>query len=192
VEVVTPDPRTSGNGKLSALAAWGAVTTRGGSEGQARTYLHALFAHVVRQDPGARGAASTFAVERIGDVQLAWENEALREVAEQPTELEVIYPPVSILAEPSVAWVDANVARHHTERYARAYLAFLFSDAAQRIAAESGYRPFNPAIAREFATRLPPLKLFPVTAIARDWDDANHRFFDDNGILATATAASRS
>jgi sulfate/thiosulfate transport system substrate-binding protein len=187
VEIVTPDPRTSGNGKLSALAAWGAVTTRGGSEAAARDYLRALYAHVARLDAGARGAATTFTTEKIGDVQLAWENEALREVADEPAELEVVYPPVSILAEPCVAWVDANVARHHTERYAQAYLAFLFSDTAQRIVAEAGYRPFNAAIAHEFAGRLPPIQLFPVTAIARDWDDADHRFFDENGILATLT-----
>ncbi|WP_084687890.1 sulfate ABC transporter substrate-binding protein [Paraburkholderia oxyphila] len=185
VEVVTPDPRTSGNGRLSVLAAWGAVTTRGGTEASARDYLRSLYAHVTRLDAGARGAANTFTVEKVGDVQLAWENEALREVADAPGDLELVYPPVSILAEPVVAWVDANVARHHTERYARAYLTFLFSDAAQRIIAEAGYRPFNAAIAREFAGRLPPLNLFPVTAIARDWDDADHRFFDENGILAT-------
>jgi sulfate/thiosulfate transport system substrate-binding protein len=184
VELVTPDPRTSGNGRLSALAAWGAVTTRGGSEATTRDYLRALYAHVVKLDTGARGAATTFTVEKIGDVQLAWENEALREVAEAPGELELVYPPVSLLAEPCVAWVDANVARHHTERYARAYLTFLFSDAAQRIIAQAGYRPFNAAIAREFATRLPPLNLFPVTAIARDWDDADHRFFDEDGIVS--------
>lgn len=183
VELVTPDPRTSGNGKLSALAAWGSVVTRGGSEAAARDYLRALYAHSVRLDAGARGAATTFTVEKLGDVQLAWENEALREVADNPADLEIVYPPVSILAEPYVAWVDVNVARHHSERYARAYLAYLFTDAAQRTIARAGYRPYEPEIAKAFAARLPPLTLFPVTAIARDWDDANHRFFDENGIV---------
>ncbi|EEA00811.1 sulfate ABC transporter, periplasmic sulfate-binding protein [Burkholderia sp. H160] len=186
VEIVTPDPRTSGNGKLSALAAWGAVTTRGGSESAAREYLAALYRQAVRLDTGARSAAIGFTTEKIGDVQLAWENEALREVADARDELEIVYPPVSILAEPYVAWVDANVARHHSERYARAYLEFLFTDAAQRTIAEAGYRPYNASILQRFAARLPPLKLFPVTEIARDWDDANHRFFDENGILDTA------
>jgi sulfate/thiosulfate-binding protein len=185
VDVVTPDPRSSGNGKLSALAAWGAVTTRGGSEQAARDYLSALYRHAVRLDSGARGAATGFTVEKIGDVQLAWENEAQREVADARDDLEIVYPPVSILAEPYVAWVDTNVARHHSERCARAYLAFLFTDTAQQTIALAGYRPFNPAIAQRFAARLPPLKLFPVTAIAHDWDDANHRFFDENGILDT-------
>lgn len=185
VEVVTPDPRSSGNGKLSALAAWGAVTTRGGSDSDARAYLSALYGHAVRLDSGARGAAIGFTVEKVGDVQLAWENEALREVADARDELAIIYPPVSILAEPYVAWVDTNVARHHTEREAQAYLEFLFSDVAQQTIAEAGYRPFNATIAQRFAARLPPLNLFSVTAIARDWDDANQRFFDENGILDT-------
>ena len=185
VELVTPDPRTSGNGKLSALAAWGAVVTRGGSETAARDYLRALYTHSVRLDSGARGAATTFAIEKIGDVQLAWESEALREVADNHTDLEVVYPPVSILAEPYVAWVDANVARHHSERYARAYLSFLFTDEAQQIIARAGYRPYDPQVAKAFAARLPPLTLFPVTAIARNWDDANHRFFDENGVMDT-------
>ncbi|WP_248295232.1 sulfate ABC transporter substrate-binding protein [Paraburkholderia sp. UYCP14C] len=185
VEIVTPDPRTSGNGKLSALAAWGAVTTRGGSESAAREYLAALYRHAVRLDSGARSAAIGFTTEKIGDVQLAWENEALREVADAPGELEIVYPPVSILAEPYVAWVDANVARHHSERYARAYLEFLFTDVAQQTIAEAGYRPYNASILQRFAARLPALKLFPVTAIARDWDDANQRFFDENGIIDT-------
>jgi sulfate/thiosulfate-binding protein len=185
VEIVTPDPRTSGNGKLSALAAWGAVTTRGGSEAAARDYLRALYRHAVRLDSGARGAATGFTVEKIGDVQLAWENEALREVADARNDLEIVYPAVSILAEPYVAWVDTNAARHHSERYAQAYLEFLFSDAAQQTIAQAGYRPFNANVLQRFATRLPPLHLFPVTAIARDWDDANHRFFDEDGIIDT-------
>ncbi|RKP44470.1 sulfate ABC transporter substrate-binding protein [Pararobbsia silviterrae] len=183
VEIVTPDPHTSGNGKLSILAAWGSVVSRGGSDADARAYLRALYAHIVHFDTGARGAATTFTLDKTGDVQLAWENEALREVADNPGDLDVVYPRVSLLAEPYVAWVDANTARHHTEAQARAYLEFLFTDEAQRIIASAGYRPFNPAIAHEYATRLPPLTLFPITAIARDWDDANHRFFDENGIV---------
>lgn len=183
VEIVTPSPKSSGNGKLSALAAWGSVVTRGGDTVAATTYLKQFYQHVVRSDSGARGAAIAFAVEKVGDVHLTWENEALREVAEAHGDLEVVYPPVSILAEPYVAWVDANVAQHHTEAFARAYLQFLFSDTAQKIIAEAGYRPENQAIAREYRARLPYLNLFPVTAIAKDWSDANSKFFDDNGII---------
>ena len=182
-DVVTPNPRTSGNGKLSILAAWGSVIVRGGNDAQARDFLSKLYTHVVKFDAGARGAATTFALEKTGDVQLAWENEALREVADNPNELELVYPPVSILAEPYVAWVDTNTARHHTEATARAYLEFLFTDEAQRVIASAGYRPFDSKIAQEFASRLPSLQLFRITTFARDWDDANHRFFDENGIF---------
>ncbi|MGX6998207.1 sulfate ABC transporter substrate-binding protein [Caballeronia sp. KNU42] len=185
VEIITPDPRTSGNGKLSALAAWGATTTRGGTDAAARSYLEALYHHTTRLDSGARGAATTFVIEKVGDVQLTWENEAIRELADTPGELEIVYPPVSILAEPYVAWVDRNVARHHSERYARAYLDYLFTDSAQEIVAQAGYRPVNPAIASKYADRLRPIKLFNVTDIAKSWDDANHKFFDENGILDT-------
>lgn len=188
VEVITPDPRTSGNGKLSALAAWGATTTRGGTGAAAHAYLEALYHHTTRLDSGARGAATSFVVEKLGDVQLTWENEAIRELADTPGELEIVYPPVSILAEPYVAWVDRNVARHHSERYARAYLDYLFTDSAQEIVAQAGYRPVNAVIAGKYANRLKPIKLFNVTDIARDWDDANHTFFDDNGIIDTVIA----
>ena len=186
VEVVTPNPRSSGNGKLSVLAAWGAVVTRGGNDAEALAYLRQLFAHTAAMDAGARGAAITFAVQEVGDVHLTWENEAIREVAEAKGRLELIYPPVSILAEPVVAWVDANVARHHTGADARAYLEYLFSDEAQAIIAELGYRPVSPTVAARQAATLPPITLFAVTALAHDWDDAQQRFFAENGIVDTA------
>jgi sulfate/thiosulfate transport system substrate-binding protein len=185
IEVVTPDPKTSGNGKLSVLAAWGAVVVRGGTEADARTYLEHLFEHVPVQDAGARGSATTFTAQEIGDVHLTWENEALREVADSQGRLQLIYPPLSILAEPYVAWVDANVSRHGTQDTARAYLEFLFSDAAQLTIARLGYRPCNEAILQRVGRSLPPIKLFPITAIARDWDDAQEKFFADNGIIDT-------
>ncbi len=185
IEVITPDPKSSGNGKLSALAAWGSVTTRGGSEADARSYLKSLYDHAPFLVPAARAAAIAFAIERIGDVHLAWENEALREVDEARGELEVVYPPVSILAEPSVAWVDTNVERHGSAALARSYLEYLFTDAAQEVIARNGYRPFNPAVLARHADRLPALQLFNVTAIARDWEDAQSRFFADNAIIDT-------
>jgi sulfate/thiosulfate transport system substrate-binding protein len=133
-------------------------------------------------DAGARTAATTFALAEIGDVHLTWENEALREVAESNGKLELVYPPVSILAEPYVAWVDANVQKHSTEREARRYLEFLFSDPAQRIMARLGYRPYKSQFLQSNA-QLAPINLFPVTAIARDWADAQEKFFADNGII---------
>ncbi len=121
VAVITPSPKSSGNGKLSFLAAWGSVVARGGTEDQARDYVQKLYQHVQVLGGSATEAASTFAYDKVGDVHLTWENEALQEVAEAKGELEIVYPPVSIRAEPTVAWVDANVARHHTEAEARAY-----------------------------------------------------------------------
>jgi len=185
VEVMTPDPKSSGNGKLTALAAWGAIVTRGGSEADARKYLAALYEHAPFLDLAARSVGTAFAIEKIGDVHLAWENEALREVAALPGELEIVYPPVSILAEPAVAWVDANTAKNQSAKLARAYLEYLFTDEAQETIARNGYRPFKPQILQRHAGRLPPLKLFEVTAIARDWEDAQAKFFADNGIIDT-------
>lgn len=183
VSIITPDPKTSGNGKLSALAAWGAVLRRGASESEARTYLKQFYAHIPVLDAGARGAATTFAVRNIGDVHLTWENEALREVAASKGDLAIVYPPVSILAEPFVAWVDANVARDRTLAAAKAYLAFLFTDEAQETMAKLGYRPVNTEILNKHADRFPPLDLFPVTLLARDWEDAQQKFFAENGII---------
>ena len=185
LEIITPDPKSSGNGKLAALAAWGAIVSRGGSEAEARTYLKALYDHTSFLEPGARGAATAFAVEKLGDVHLTWENEALREVSEAKGDLEIVYPKVSILAEPVVAWVDANVVKNKTELPARAYLEFLFTDAAQEIIARYGYRPYKPEILKLHRDHFPELNLFPITALAKDWEDAQQRFFADNGIIET-------
>ncbi len=186
VVIVTPDPKTSGNGKLSVLAAWGSVVSRGGSEDQtrARFVRHALrnsMCHGLGQ--GARDATTTFALAKEGDVHLTWENEAVREVQGSGSELEVIYPPVSIRAEPSVAWVDANVAKHRSAAAAKAYLEYLFTDEAQELLAEDGYRPCNEAILRRHRDRLPDIQLFPITLVAKDWDDAQTKFFGDDGIF---------
>jgi sulfate/thiosulfate transport system substrate-binding protein len=189
VQIVTPDPRTSGNGKLSVLAAWGAIVTRGGTEAQARTYLKTFYQHVVEMDPGARTAAMTFVLREIGDVQLTWENEAIREVSDSHGKLQIVYPPVSILAEPYVAWVDVNVTRRRTKAAAEAYLEFLFTDPAQAIIASFGYRPYKEDVARTAAVHLPKLTLFPVTAVASNWDDAQQKFFAENGIIDTITGS---
>lgn len=183
--VITPNPKTSGNGRLSVLAAWGSVIHRGGTAEQARVYLQRLFGNVPVLDAGARGAANTFAGDKTGDVHLTWENEALREVADSGGELQVVYPPASILAQPSVAWVDANVARRHTSGVARAYLEFLFTAPAQEIIAAHGYRPIDPLVLKKHAATLPHMDLFPARILARDWDDAQEKFFGENGIFET-------
>jgi sulfate transport system substrate-binding protein len=174
VEVITPNPKTSGNGKLSLLAAWGSVLARGQGDDQARDYVKQLYQHVLILGASATDSTATFAYDMLGDVHLTWENEG---------ELEIIYPPVSIRAEPSVAWVDTNVVRHQTQDAAKAYLEFLFTDAAQEILAQQGYRPFKRSILNRHSDRLPPLELFPITLIARSWDDAQARFFADNGVF---------
>jgi sulfate transport system substrate-binding protein len=185
VGVITPNPKTSGNGKLTLLGAWGSVIYRGGSETQARDYLRRLYARVEVLDAGARTSANTFAGEKVGDVHLTWENEALREVEDSKGELEIVYPPVSILAEPSVAWVDSNVARRKSAASAKAYLEFLYTGPAQETIARYGYRPIDPEILKRHADRLPKIDLFPVTIVARDWDDAQQKFFAENGIFDT-------
>src|SRR5256886_5170882 len=125
IQIITPSPKTSGNGKLSFLAAWGSVTQRGGSDAAALEYVTKLYKQVPVLDSGARGSTTTFAQKKIGDVHLTWENEAHLEVDEAGGELEVVYPSASIRAEPYVAVVDANVERKGTRAAAEAYLKFL-------------------------------------------------------------------
>jgi len=149
----------------------------------ARDFVTTLYQHTPVLDGGARGAATTFAIEKVGDVHLTWENEALREVADSKGELEIVYPPISIKAEPAVAWVDANVSRHGSEESAKAYLKFLFSGEAQHLIAQHGYRPIDPEVLKKHSSILPPIELFPITAIAKDWEDAQQKFFSDNGVF---------
>lgn len=183
VSVITPNPKTSGNGKLSLLAAWGSIIYRGGSEAQARDYLKRLYQNVSVLGTGARDSTITFTQDKIGDVHLTWENEAQLEIQDSSGELDIVYPPVTIRAEPSVAWVDKNVKRRKTEGYAKAYLEFLFSRSAQETIARYGYRPVDPEVHPEYAARLPDVQLFPITLIAKDWEDAQQKFFADSGVF---------
>jgi sulfate/thiosulfate-binding protein len=183
VSVITPNPKTSGNGKLSLLAAWGSVIYRGGTEEQARDYVRRLYQNVAVLGTGARDSTITFAQDKMGDVHLTWENEARFEIEDSQGELEVVYPSTSIRAEPSVAWVDKNVERRKTGDYARAYLEFLYSRPAQETMARFGYRPVDPEVLQEYASRLPAVQQFPVTLIAKDWDDADQKFFADHGVF---------
>lgn len=183
VQIISPNPKTSGNGKLSFLAAWASVVSRGGSEQQARDYVSQLFRQVPVLDTGARGATTTFAQKNIGDVHLTWENEAYLEVQESNGALELIYPPISIRAEPQVAVVDANVDRKGTRETAEAYLRYLYSDEGQETIARHYYRPINPAVLAKHREQFPELRLVPVTAVARDWDEAQARFFAEGGVF---------
>ncbi|HTD13577.1 MAG TPA: sulfate ABC transporter substrate-binding protein [Chthoniobacterales bacterium] len=183
VAVITPNPKTSGNGKLSLLAAWGSIISRGGTEEQAKDYLRRLYQNVPALGTGARDSTTTFTQDKIGDVHLTWENEARFETQDSQGELEIVYPPVTIRADPSVAWVDRNVEQRKTADYAKAYLQFLFSRPAQETMARYGYRPVDPEVLQEYASRLPAVQLFSITLIARDWDDAQQKFFADNGVF---------
>jgi sulfate transport system substrate-binding protein len=183
VSVITPNPKTSGNGKLSFLAAWGSVRRRGGTEEQAREYVTNLYKNVPVLDSGARGATTTFAQRKLGDVHLTWENEGRLEVRESGGALEVVYPSASIRAEPPVAVVDATVDRKGTRAAAEAYLKFLYTDVAQAVIARHHYRPSNPEVLKHHAGQFPDIPLFGIDAVARDWDDAQQRFFAEGGVF---------
>jgi sulfate/thiosulfate-binding protein len=183
VSIITPSPKTSGNGKLSFLAAWGAVVERGGGEQQALDFVTRLYRQTPVLDSGARGSTTTFAQKGIGDVHLTWENEAHLEVQESAGALELVYPPLSIRAEPHVAVVDANVRRKGTQAAAEAYLKFLYTEEAQETIARHYYRPIDDAVRQRHAATLPDLRLFPVTAVAPGWDAAQQKFFAEGGIF---------
>jgi len=181
--IITPNPKTSGNGKLSFLAAWGFVKAGRGSDADALDYVKKLYAQVPVLDLAARASTVTFVHKKIGDVHLAWENEAHLEVEEARGAVEIVYPSISILAEPAVAWVDANVARKGTADLAKAYLEFLYTPRAQEIIGKHHYRPTDAAVAARLAASFPPLKLFPVTDIARSWEDCYDRFFGEGKLF---------
>lgn len=179
IEIVTPNPKTSGNGKLAFLAAWGSVINAGGSEEDARRFVTQLYKQVPVLDTAARGATTTFAQKGIGDVHLTWENEAHLELEEAGGELEIVFPEVSILAEPHVALVDVNVDKKKSRAVAQEYLEFLYTPEGQAVIAKHFYRPGNPEVLAANAASFPAINLFSVTKIAASWDDAQTKFFAD-------------
>jgi sulfate transport system substrate-binding protein len=185
VEIITPNPKTSGNGYLSFFSAWGSVVLRNGTAEDAQKFVTALYKQVPVLDSGARGATTTFVQKKIGDVHLAWENEAHLEVKEAKGDLELVYPPISIRAEPHVAVVDQNVDRKKTRAAAEAYLKYVYTDEAQEIVAKHFYRPSNEAVLKKHAADFPEMKLFPVTDIAADFNDAHKRFIAEGGVFDT-------
>ncbi len=181
LQIVTPNPKTSGNGKLAFLAAWGSVVLNGGTEDDARAFVTTLYKQVPVLDTGARGATTTFAQKGIGDVHLTWENEAHLEISEAKGDLELIYPSLSILAEPHVALVDANVDRRGTRTAAKKYLEFLYTSEGQKIIAKHYYRPSDSAVLATHRASFPDLRLFRIDEISKGWDDVQSRFFADGG-----------
>ena len=182
VQVITPNPKTSGGARWNYLAAWAwAAKQFDGDHARILAYMTRLFKNVPVLDTGARGSTSTFAQRGIGDVFLSWENEAYLIEHEFPGKTDIIYPSLSILAEPPVAVVEANAAKHGTTAAARAYLAFLYTDAAQALAAKHFYRPRKPQSAAPDAVKLPPLPLITVDAEFGGWAKAQATHFDDGG-----------
>lgn len=185
VQVITPNPKTSGGARWNYLAAWGyALKKHDGDEKKAYDFVRRLFANVPVLDSGARGATNTFVQRRIGDVFIAWENEALLSVEKLGRgQYEIVVPSISILAEPPVTVVDRNVDRKGTRKVAEAYLEYLYSDEAQRLAGKHYYRPGNPKIAREFDDRFPEVNLFTIDEVFGGWDRAQETHFNDGGVF---------
>lgn len=183
VAIITPNPKTSGGARWNYLAAWGYALKKSGTEEGAKQFVSDLFKNVKVLDSGARGATTSFIERGLGDMLLAWENEALL-VLNQPgtsDKFELVVPSVSILAEPPVAVVDKVAKKHGTEAVSKAYLEYLYSDEGQRIIAKYHYRPSNPAILKETAAQFPNLTLFTVKDLEGDWDKAQKKHFAQGG-----------
>jgi sulfate/thiosulfate-binding protein len=184
VQVITPNPKTSGGARLNYLAAWGyALRKSGGDEGQAKEFVAAVYKNVPVLDSGARGSTTTFVQRGIGDVLLAWENEAFLAVNELgPDQLEIVVPSVSIAAEPPVTVVDKNAEGHGTLAVSQGYLEFLFSPAGQRLAAKHYYRPIYPEhAAAEDLRRFPNIERFTVDEAFGGWKKVQEVHFRDGG-----------
>jgi sulfate/thiosulfate-binding protein len=193
VEVITPNPKTSGGARWAYLAAWGyALKQPGGSEATARELVKKLYRNVKVLDSGARGSTTTFVQNGIGDVLLSWENEASLILKESGADkYEVVAPTLSILAEPPVTVVDKNADKHKTREVATAYLTYLYSDEAQEIAAKNHYRPRNEAVAAKHAAEFPKLTLFTVDELFGSWQSAQKTHFADGGTFDQLYEAAR-
>ncbi len=183
VQIVTPSPRTSGNGKLSFLAAWGHVIAAGGSDEDALQFVRELYRRVPVLDAGARGATTTFAQKGVGDVHLALENEALLEVRESAGELQIVYPPRSIIHEPHIALADRIVDARNTRTAATAYLEFLYTPEGQEIIASNFFRPSNADVLRKHESQFPPIQMFTITDFVADWEQAQAKFFAEGALF---------
>jgi sulfate transport system substrate-binding protein len=189
VSVITPNPKTSGGARWNVLAAWGYAVRKHGSEERARELLRGIFRNVPILDTGARGSTITFVERGIGDVLLAWENEALLAVRELgPDKFDIVLPSVSILAEPPVTVVDRVVDRKKTRAAAEAYLEFLYSPEGQELVAKHFYRPRSPEVAAKYAAEFPPIELFTIDEQFGGWAKTQQRFFGDGGEFDRATA----
>ena len=185
VSVITANPKTSGGARWGYLAAYGfALKQPGGNDAKAKEFVGKLFANVPVLDSGARGSTVTFAERGVGDVLLAWENEAHLSLKEFGADkFDIVYPPVSILAEPPVTVVDKTVDKRGTRAVAQAYLEHLYSPEGQEIAARHFYRPIDPAVAAKFAKQFPKLNLFTIDDTFGGWAKAQKTHFADGGVF---------
>jgi sulfate transport system substrate-binding protein len=184
ISVVTPSPKTSGGARWNYLAAWAwALQQPGGNDAAAEAFVKKLYHNVPVLDSGARGATVTFVERGIGDVLLAWENEAYLAIKELgPAKFDIVAPSVSILAEPPVSVVDQNVDQHHTRKVAEEYLKYLYSKQGQQIAAKHFYRPRDPAVAAQYATQFANIpRLVTIDAVFGGWARAQATHFADHG-----------
>lgn len=185
VSVIAPNPKTSGGARWAYLAAWGyALRAPGGSEARAKDFVTQLYRNVPVLDSGARGSTTTFVERGIGDVLLTWENEAYLAVNEfGKDKFEIVYPSVSILAEPPVALVDKIVDRHGTRAVAQAYLQYLYSEEGQSIAAKHFFRPRLASVAAKYESNFPKIKLFTIGEVFGGWGKAQKTHFADGGVF---------
>lgn len=189
VQVITPNPKTSGGARWNFLAAWAyGKKAGGGSDDAARRYVTKLFTQVPVLDSGARGSTTTFVERGIGDVLLSWENEAhLAEASLGKGKFQIVFPSLSILAEPPVAVVTQNAKKHGTEAVAKAYLDFLYTPQAQELIAKKFYRPRNPEIAAKYVAQFPNIELVTIDKDFGGWGKAQKTFFDDGGLFDQIT-----
>ena len=184
VEIITPNPKTSGGARWNYLAAWAwARHQPAGSDAKAQEFVRQIYKHTKVLDSGARGATTTFAERGIGDVLLAWENEAHLAVREQPRKFEIITPSLSILAEPPVAIVEKNVKKDGNQNLAKAYLNYLYSPAGQTIAARHYYRPRNATILAQYKNIFKPLKLVTIDQEFGGWRNVQKKHFENGGVF---------
>jgi sulfate transport system substrate-binding protein len=185
VQVITPNPKTSGGARWNYLAAWAyALRQPGGSDAKAKEFVTALFKNVPVLDSGARGSTTTFVQRGIGDVLLAWENEAFLSIKELgPDKVDIVVPSLSILAEPPVTVVDKVVDKKGTRAIAQAYLEYLYSPEGQEIAARHFYRPRLEAVAKKYAATFPKINLITIDDVFGGWQKAQKTHFADGGIF---------
>jgi sulfate transport system substrate-binding protein len=184
VKVITPNPKTSGGARWNYLAAWGYALKKYGNDEKAKDFVQNIYKNVPVLDTGARGSTVTFVERNVGDVLIAWENEAFLSINEfGKDKFEIVVPSVSILAEPPIAVVDKVVDKKGTRAAAEAYLKFIYSPEGQEIAAQNYYRPRDPAVAAKYENTFPKVQLFTIDDVFGGWTKAQTTHFKDGGIF---------